>query len=194
MDYEAKYGLSRLEIRKISKIMRKAFNVHTIFFPVMMVLDMLEVKYPGIVYYKVEEDKEFEEGVMAELVIDEYGLFCIRIRETVYNNAIKGNRGALGIICHEICHFFLIYVLDNGPVMCVSTTGLVFARRINDKEVEAYKSMEWQAKALCGEVMIPYDQCFNMSFEEIVETTKSSDDQTSYFITHIVNCYGGEDE
>ena len=122
MDYEAKSGLSRLEIRKISKIMRKVFNVHTILFPVMKVLDMLEIKYPGIVYYKVEEDKEFEKGVMAELVIDEYDLFCIRIRETVYKNAIKGNRGAIGIICHEICHFFLIYVLDNGHIMCVSTT------------------------------------------------------------------------
>ncbi len=47
-------------------------------------------------------------------------------------------------------------------------------------------SMEWQAMALCGEVMIPYKRCRKYSMDKIVEKTKSSLEQAKYFLTHVV--------
>ena len=38
-----------------------------------------------------------------------------------------------------------------------------------------------QAKAMCGELMIPIEECYNMSIEEIMITTNSSYQQSEYF-------------
>ena len=46
--------------------------------------------------------------------------------------------------------------------------------------------MEWQAMALCGEIMIPYEKCKNYSFNQIVSRTYSSDEQTKYFLRWVV--------
>ena len=47
--------------------------------------------------------------------------------------------------------------------------------------------MEWQAKALCGEVMILYDECKDMSTLEIVKKTNSSIDQARFFKKYVAN-------
>lgn len=37
------------------------------------------------------------------------------------------------------------------------------------EKLPAYCSVEWQTKALCGEVMMPYEQTKNMTQREIME-------------------------
>ena len=55
MDYEAVIGLSRIQIRKLSVIIRKMLKVKTLRFPVLKAIDRLEVLYPDNIYYIGEE-------------------------------------------------------------------------------------------------------------------------------------------
>ena len=66
----------------------------------------------------------------------------------------------LGFICHEICHVFL-FEIGFTPV---------YARSFADGELPAYCSVEWQAKALCAEVMLPYEETRGMKPKELVDT------------------------
>ena len=190
MDYETSAILSRQQIRLISKFFRKFVNVRTTLFPVMKVMDKLEKKFPDVLFFSVEEDDKFHSLVMAFLESQDDGTFCIKIRQSVYNSALVGDRASLCYICHELCHFILIYVFGIGPKQYVDIRGVVYARSVKEKEIPPYKSMEWQAKALCGEVMIPYEKCKDCSLDEIIELTQSSTEQARYFLTHVVN--GGE--
>lgn len=186
MDYEASIPLSRLQIREISKFARKMLKIKTIKFPVLKALEMLIDKFPKNLYYHVLPDSDFEPKVMADLNSEENNMYSIRIRETVYEKAIKGDRACLGFICHEMCHFILIHIFDVGPLLVRGEKGLVYARRVKDFELPYCSSMEWQAMALCGELMIPYEKCWNYSFKQIVSKTNSSDKQTEYFLKWVV--------
>ncbi len=186
MDYESRLLLSRIQIRKISKFVRKMLKIKTVKFPVLKALEKLIDKFPNNLYYCILPDEEFETNVMAELVPKGNDVYCIKIRETVYEKAVNGARASLGFICHEMCHFILIYIFEAGPVLYKSDHGLVYARSFKDKELPRYKSMEWQAMALCGEIMIPYEKCKDCSFKQIVSRTDSSDEQTKYFLRWIV--------
>lgn len=90
-----------------------------------------------------------------------------------------------------MCHFVLIFVFGIGPKKYISADGIIYTRAVKEKSIPAYKSMEWQAKALCGEVMIPYERCKNYSLNEIIEKTQSSTEQAKYFLDHILK---GDDE
>lgn len=186
MDYESRLSLSRMQIREISKFVRKLLKIKTVKFPVLKALEMLIDKFPNNLYYRILPDDEFEVNVMAELVLEENNVYYIKIRQTVYEKAVKGDRASLGFICHEMCHFILIHIFDAGPVLYKGENGLTYARTLNDKELPRYKSMEWQAMALCGEIMIPYEKCKNYSFKQIVSITESSNEQTKYFLKWVV--------
>lgn len=187
MDYEPSIILSREKIRLLSKLFRDLFKIKTILFPVLKVLDKMEMKFSDNLYYSVEEDKCFEFGVMAELVnVEDEEHFCIRIRQSVYDKACNGDHASIGFICHEMCHFFLIFVCGIGPKKYYTSEGLVYAKAIAGKAEPIYNSMEWQAMALCGEVMIPYERYINYSFKQIISRTKSSNEQAKYFITKVV--------
>ena len=191
MDYETSIILNREQIRLISKLFRRMFKIRTILFPVMKILERLVIKFDKNLYYVVEEDEMFEKNVMAALVPEENDFYCIRIRQSVYDKALAGDRASLGYICHEMCHFFLIHVMGVGPKLYVAADNLVYARTIDDNNTPAYKSMEWQAKALCGEVMIPYERCRNYSLTDLIEKTNSSTEQAKYFLNNVLN---GDDD
>ena len=186
MDYESRLSLSRIQVREISKFARRMLKIKTVKFPVLKALEKLIDKFPNNLFYRILPDDEFETNVMAELVPEGNDVYCIKIRETVYEKAVNGDRASLGFICHEMCHFILIHIFDAGPVMYVNVSGLAYARSFKDKELPRYKSMEWQAMALCGEIMIPYEKCKNYSFNQIVSRTYSSDEQTKYFLRWVV--------
>lgn len=182
MDYESRLSLSRIQIREISKFARKMLKIKTVKFPVLKALERLIDKFPMNLYYHILPDNEFETNVMAELVPEGNDVYCIKIRESVYEKAVNDDRASLGFICHEMCHFILILIFEAGPTLYKGENGLVYAGSFKDKELPLYKSMEWQAMALCGEVMIPYEKCKNYSFNQIVNRTHSSDEQTKYFL------------
>ncbi len=186
MDYESRSFLSRVQIREISKFARRLLKIKTVKFPVLKALERLIDKFPNNLYYRILPDDKFETNVMAELVPKGNDVYCIKIRETVYEKAVNGDRASLGFICHEMCHFILIHIFDAGPVLYKGENGLVYARSLKDKELPRYKSMEWQAMALCGEIMIPYEKCKNYTFKQIVSRIDSSNEQTKYFLRWVV--------
>ena len=160
MDYETK-PTSRRDLRRYARIIRRLFHVpDTGPFPVLEVLEKLEDIFDGC-NYTVVEDREFPAQTMARCVPNNMHGYTIEIKQSVYDGAYEKNIGAfLGFICHEICHVFL-FKIGFTPV---------YERSFANCTVPAYRSVEWQAKALSAEVMIPYRESAGMSVEEIMRT------------------------
>ena len=160
MDYKTK-PTSRRDLRRYSQIMRKIFNVPlTGSFPVLEVLDKIGDVFENC-NYEVVEDNRMSPQIMARCIPNSRGGFTIEIKETIYTGAYEKQIGAfLGFICHEICHIFLFYI-GFTPI---------FERGFENSELPAYCSVEWQAKALCAEVMIPFEETKNMSVSSIEST------------------------
>ena len=158
MDYQTK-PTSREDLRVYAKYMRRLFGAEeTGAFPVLKALDQLSDVFDGS-NYEIVEDQELSPNTMARCRINDNGGYTIEIKETVYNGAYEHQTGAfLGFICHEICHVFL-FTIGFTPV---------FERSFENNELPAYCSVEWQAKALCAEVMIPYDESCGMDESEII--------------------------
>ncbi|MBQ4289504.1 MAG: hypothetical protein II749_06080 [Clostridia bacterium] len=160
MDYKTK-PTSRKDLRRYSKILRKLFDVpQTGPFPVLWALERVGEVFKNCNYIVVE-DKHFPLKTMARCIQNEMGGFTIEIKQSVYDGAYEKKIGAyLGFIMHEICHVFL-FSIGFTPV---------YERSFADKSISPYCSVEWQAKALCGEVMIPYNESRGMSIEKICAT------------------------
>lgn len=158
MDYQTK-PTSRNDLRRYAKILRRIFNVpETGAFPVLEVLERLEDVFQYYNYIIVDDDK-LPPQTMAQCFPNEYGGFTIVIKETIYRGAYEDGIGAfLGFICHEICHIFLFHI-GFRPI---------FSCSFDNNELPAYCSVEWQAKALCAEVMIPFEESRGMKPIEIV--------------------------
>lgn len=158
MDYRTK-PLRRTTIRRLSKYIRKIFGLNESEpFPVLEILEKLCIKFEGTDYLVIEDDK-LPADVFACCYQKAEGGFMIEIKQTVYDGACyDNNRAFLCFICHEICHVILFY-LGYTPV---STRTLSY-----NEKIPAYCSVEWQAKALCGELTIPYDATIGMKAKEI---------------------------
>ena len=177
MDYRTIIGLSREKIRLMAKLIRKQFNIMTIELPVLKLLETIVTKYDSVLFYDIEEDEKFESNVPAYLATNkELTKFCIHIKESVYQGAVDGKGDCLGFITHELCHFILLHIFGIVP------ENYCFDRQLEDEKIPAYKSSEWQAKAMCGELMIPYDECTGKNLSWIKENTKSSTAQIEYFL------------
>lgn len=159
MDYRTK-PTSRNDLRSYSLLFRKLFKIpKNGAFPVLEALDRLSDIFEGS-NYLIVEDSELPPNTMACCYYNGTGGFTIEIKNSVYMGAYENKTGAfLGFICHEICHVFLFY-LGFTPK---------FDRTLTDNSFPAYCSVEWQAKALCAEVMIPYEESKGMSIVEIEE-------------------------
>lgn len=164
MDYETK-PTSRKDLRRYAVYLGKLFDVsETGPFPVLDVLDKLSDVFKGT-NYLVVEDKKLPPQTMARCTPKETGGFLIEIKESVYVGAYEKKIGAfLGFICHEICHVFL-FEIGFKPI---------YARSFAKGEIPAYCSVEWQAKALCAEVMIPYEESKGMMPKTIIKKYKVS--------------------
>lgn len=158
MDYITK-STNRRALRAFSKIFRRLFGVkdESAPFPVLEALERLPDIFQGCSVSIVSDDalpphtpaRCFPDGTA----------FTIEVKETVYRGAYEKQIGAyLGFICHEICHIFLFYI---------GFTPIV-ARSFGNDEIVPYQSVEWQAKALCGEVMMPYQATAHMSVKELM--------------------------
>lgn len=164
MDYRTK-PTSRVFLRLLAPWLRSLFGVYDMAqpFPVLQALEMLPDVFDETTVEIVEDD-EMPYCEKANCVVEDEG-FTIKIKQSVYDSAYKdGNGAALGFICHEICHVFL-YKVGFQPIMSCS-----FA----NNAIPAYCSVEWQTKALCGEVMMPYEATKNLSEEQIVQQFKVS--------------------
>ena len=160
MDYKTK-PTSRRDLRCYSQILRKIFKVPlTGPFPVLESLDKISNIFKNC-NYEIVEDKKLPPQTMAWCTPNDQGGFTIEIKESIYVGAYEKQIGAfLGFICHEICHIFLFHI-GFTPI---------FERSFKNNELPAYCSVEWQAKALCAEVMIPYEETKGMS-SSLIEST-----------------------
>ena len=159
MDYETK-PTSRKDLRRYSVYFRELFCTPIAGpFPVLAALDKLNDVFDDCNYIIVE-DRKLAPQTMAQCIPNEEGGFTIEIKESVYRGAYEHNIGAFrGFICHELCHIFL-FKIGFTPI---------YARSFANNEIPPYKSVEWQAKALCAEVMIPFDESVGMMPKTIVE-------------------------
>ena len=159
MDYRTK-PTSRKNLREYAKVFRELFNVpQEGAFPVMEVLDKIPEVFKGS-NYEIVEDDALPPTVMAQCFPNYENGFTIEIKESVYEGAYENKEGAfIGFICHEICHVFL-FTIGFTPI---------FAIDVADEEVPAYCSVEWQTKALCAEVMLPFEESTGMKQKEIME-------------------------
>lgn len=160
MDYLTK-ATSRSDIRQYATILRQIFGIPAGGpFPVLMVLERLRDVFKGS-WYEVVENNELPSSTMARCFQNNDGGYTIQIKESVYRGAHDRQIGAfLGFICHEICHVFLFYI-GFTPI---------HDRSFGDQELPCYCSVEWQSKALAGEVMIPYEESCGMDEDEIMST------------------------
>lgn len=158
MDYMTK-PISRKELRNLATLFRIIFKSELNgSFNVLNALETLPDVFPGS-NYLVVEDNDLPANIPARCSPDENGNFIVEIKNSVYQGAYKKKIGAYrGFICHEICHVFL-YKIGFTPI---------FNRQFESNEIPAYRSVEWQAKALCGEVMMPYKETVNLSTNEII--------------------------
>jgi len=109
--------------------------------------------------YIIVPDKKLPPKTMAQCIQNDMDGFTIEIKESVYVGAYEKRIGAfLGFICHEICHIFL-FAIGFTPI---------YARSVENNVIPPYRSVEWQAKALCAEVMIPFEESKGMKEEEII--------------------------
>lgn len=158
MDYITK-PTSREELRLHAKRFRKLFEIAPNgSFPVLECLEKLPDIFNGSTY-SVVEDCELAPKTMAQCYLNEEGTgFVIEIKESVYEGALRGNGAFRGFICHELCHVYLFY-MGFRPL---------FQRAFDNNKIPPYRSVEWQAKALCGEVMIPFYESEGLSQNDLV--------------------------
>lgn len=134
------------------------------------VLDKIPDVFDGSNYIIVE-DKELPPKTMAQCTPNNAGGMTIEIKQSVYEGAYKHHTGAfLDFICHELCHVFL-FAIGYTPI---------YSRTFEEGELPAYRSVEWQAKALCGEVMIPYEESRGMNAKMIQEIYQVSEKSARY--------------
>lgn len=85
----------------------------------------------------------------------------IYIKESVMEQACRRSfrRGAF-TLTHELGHYLLHYVQDDVKL----------SRVTDDVYVPPYCNPEWQADVFASEFLMPYEQCINMTVEEIRKT------------------------
>lgn len=159
MDYKTK-PTSRRDLRIYAKFMRRIFGVPLEGkFPVLFILDKLSDVFSDCNYCIVEDD-QMPAQTMARCIPNDQGGFTVEIKESVYDGAYLKNIGAFrGFICHELCHIFL-FKIGFMPI---------YERSFDNNSLEAYCNVEWQAKALCAEVMIPYEESMGKTKEKIID-------------------------
>lgn len=158
-------AISRRSIRELARLFHLLFGLsREEYIPVVELLDRFCEMCSNVCYDIVEND-ELPRNVPAltELSID--GQFTIKIKQKIYEDALfKQVGGYRNHIMHEICHVFL----------CILGFTPILHRTFANNVISPINSSEWQTKALCGEIMMPYEETSNMSAEEIAKKYKVS--------------------
>lgn len=181
-DYRTK-PIKRAFIRSFSKYIRSLLGLNYFEpFPVLIALEKLPFYIKGTECIIVE-DQELPVDVFAQCYPKVDGGFVIEIKQTVYDGAYNNhNRAFLSFICHEISHVFL-FSMGYMPVSLRSFK--------KDERIPAYCSVEWQAKALCGELMIPYEATVDMDIVTIMEKYHVTEASAKYRVNLSKNLKAG---
>lgn len=168
MDYKTK-PISRDQLRVIAMAVRQAFGCkNKLRFNVIDAFERASDIFPFLVTTVVEDD-ELPPDIPARCTPDFNGNYTIEVKNSIYEGAVAGVGGYRGHILHEICHGILCF-LGFTPIL---------ERSFHNNELNAFESMEWQAKALCGEILVPYKETAGMSIRQIQNYCKVSYDCAS---------------
>lgn len=161
MDYITK-PISRVELRTIANWLRKVFKCNDKYcFDVIDAFERIHSIFDNITVEIVDDDDEtnFRKEIPSQCTPDMKGNYHIQVRENIYLGACDGVGGYRAHILHEICHAILC-MLGYTPLLQSSFENNTIEKR--------YTSMEWQAKALCGEILVPYEETKGLSKNEII--------------------------
>ncbi len=146
---------SRADLRRLASEIRKALRLDKqLYFPIVELLDVLEETLDGFSYLIIPDD-ELPPNKHADTNVYTGE---IRIKESVYNGARRGNGRDRMTIAHEFSHFMTLCFL-----------GMKLSRTIGGERIKSYEDPEWQAKCLAGELLIPYTLTIGMTTGKIVE-------------------------
>jgi len=95
---------------------------------------------------------------LGSCIPDYQGNYLIKIKESVYEGAFARIGGYRMHIMHEIAHAFL----------CLLGFTPILDRQFKNNSLKPFESMEWQAKALAGEVLMDYELTKGMSALELI--------------------------
>lgn len=175
MDYETK-PISREKLRKLAKEIKKIFdcNENEYYFNVIMALEKMHFlfKNKAHIFYKIIEDDPYTKDIPAFTDICD-GEYIINIKESVYNAAVKNDGASRMHIAHEISHVIL-FLYGQKPITY---------KKFKNKELRPCVSVEWQAKALAGELFIPYEKVKDKTIKEITQLCKVSKDAASFVLS-----------
>lgn len=150
---------SRNEIAELAYTIRKSCGLENkLHFPVMHFLETVLPSIDDNFGYEIVEDRSLP-GTYAEYDPVEN---CIRIRQSVYDQACKGNPHHRFTIAHEIGHYFL-----HGR-------AVAFARCSDSTYIPAYKDPEWQANSFAAALLMPTYLIENMSAEQVAAACGTS--------------------
>lgn len=160
MDYQTK-PISRNDLRTIAKWFRHLFQSRNIYrFDVLWAFEKIHEVLSEITT-EVIEDNDLsvitDPDVPSACIPDLKGNYHIIVRQKVYDGAARGVGGYRDHITHEMAH----------AVLCLLGFTPVFERTFENNELKPWISMEWQAKALAGEILIPYENTKGMSSKMI---------------------------
>ncbi len=160
MDYKTK-RISRLQIRLLAKIFRDLFkeciSKDGLYVDVIKMFEITPNKFKNITTEIVDED--VLDNIPGRCNPDFNGNYHIQIKESIYIGAIEGIGGYRTHIVHELSHAF----------MCMVGFTPVCDRTFKNRELRPCESMEWQAKALTGEILMENNLTKGMSIAELIE-------------------------
>lgn len=161
---------SRKKLRSLAYSLRRYLGLRDrIWIPIVELLDVLAEIFDNF-SYEIVPDNSLPPDIHAKTdVISGH----IRIKESVYERACKGEGRDRMTIAHEIAHFFT-----------VCHCGFELARNYNQKKIPAFRDPEWQAKCFAGEFMVAYHLTGQMTPAEIVDACGVSLDAAEYQHSH----------
>ncbi len=138
--------INRERIRIIAEIVRTSYGVKE--YEPFDVLGFLELTtYFDDVTVEIVENGDYRVRGIPATIQEGNGEYTIIIKESVYDAAYNNNGGCRMHIMHEISHY-LLFRLGFKPY---------HDRAYKNYELRPYESIEWHAKALAGEILIPYE-------------------------------------
>jgi hypothetical protein len=163
---------SRADLRKLARILRDHLHLSDVlYFPIVELLDVLTELF-GDFNYEVVEDSAMPKKVHADTDIR---TGHIRIKESVYEGACKGEGRDRMTIAHEIGHYF---------TLCFC--GFRLERNFSGSKIPAFRDPEWQAKCFAGELMVPAHLVKGMNEYEIANQCGVSYDAACVQYKHLL--------
>ena len=155
--------MKRVEIRNYAIRLRRFLGFEDReFIQITKLFDSLSVYFSDLGFkfdYKVLPDND-DAFIKRQEAFTDMTTGIVYIKESVMEDACKGNSRGVITLAHELGHFCIHFI-----------QGTAILSRVPDNElVPTYCDPEWQADTFASEFLMPYAECIEMSSVEIQET------------------------